>query len=199
MFGHGSARSPHGNDPAQHPPICRLHLDDANLVGNIKRIVVGRQAHVRLLQAVGPDQRVDLRGLDLVHAADSLRDLPLVRARVNNEDEGVVVLDLLHGRLSGERVLQDGVLVELVDPGDGAARVLGVAEQTQGLRPVELGLEADLDGLLQVRALGERLGRLLRSLLSLTLPRRGRECGQRTPAGAWKNRSRHGAVRSRPP
>lgn len=43
-----------------------------------------------------PDQRIDLGGLDLIHAADSFGDLPLVRARVDDEDEGVVVLNLLH-------------------------------------------------------------------------------------------------------
>ena len=30
------------------------YLDDANLVGDVERIVVGGQAHVRLLAAVGP-------------------------------------------------------------------------------------------------------------------------------------------------
>merc|ERR1719473_2009980 len=43
-------------------------LDDANLVGNIERVVVGCQADVSLLETVGPDERVDLGGLDLVHA-----------------------------------------------------------------------------------------------------------------------------------
>ena len=38
-----------------------------------------------------PDEGVDLGGLNLVHAAHGLRDLPLVRARVDDEDEGVVV------------------------------------------------------------------------------------------------------------
>ena len=32
------------------------YLDDANLVGHVERIVVGGQAHVRLLAAVGPGE-----------------------------------------------------------------------------------------------------------------------------------------------
>ena len=53
-----AARSPpHERRTAQTPKIVIVPhyiLDDANLVGDVKRIVVCRQAHVRLLQAVGP-------------------------------------------------------------------------------------------------------------------------------------------------
>ena len=44
-----------------------------------------------------PDEGVDLGGLNLVHAAHGLRDLSLVRARVDDEDEGVVVCARLGG------------------------------------------------------------------------------------------------------
>lgn len=59
-----------------------------------------------------PDQGVDLGGLDTVELADSLGDLGLVGAEVDDEDDGVVLLDLLHGSLSREGVLDDGVLEE---------------------------------------------------------------------------------------
>ena len=47
-----------------------------------------------------PDEGVDLGGLNLVHAAHGLRDLSLVRARVDDEDEGVVVCARLGGAVS---------------------------------------------------------------------------------------------------
>ena len=38
---------------------------------------------------------------------------------VANEDQSVVVLDLLHGRLGGERVLDDVVSIHAVPPRGG--------------------------------------------------------------------------------
>lgn len=46
-----------------------------------------------------PDECVDLGALNVVHAVDCCLDLALVGACVDDEDEGVVVLNLLHGRL----------------------------------------------------------------------------------------------------
>jgi hypothetical protein len=107
-----------------------------------------------------PNQRVDLCGLDLIHAAHRVGDLTLVRARVDDEDKGVVVLDLLHRGLGGEGVLEDGVLVERVGARHRFARVLRRTQQPQCLRPVELGLVPLVDRLLASSA-GKRLGRLL--------------------------------------
>ena len=147
-----------------------------------------------------PDERVDLSGLDLVHATHSLFDVALVGAAVNDEDQGVVVLDLLHGRLSSERVLEDGVLVELVDTGDGAARVLGVAQQTERLGAVELGLVPLLDvgmssGALRQR-LGGLLGRLLDALSSLGSPGISGMVGQWCECRPWRPRDAAAAGRA---
>ena len=128
-----------------------------------------------LQHARAPDQRVDLRGLDLVHFAHRIGDLALVRAHVHNEDQRVVVLDLLHRRLSRERVLEDRELIERVDLRHGLARVLRVAQQAQCLRPVEGGrvplLDALLDGLAR-EGLGRRLCLSSRSSLSSRLSSR---------------------------
>mmetsp|Transcript_8131 Transcript_8131/g.24430 ORF Transcript_8131/g.24430 Transcript_8131/m.24430 type:complete len:229 (+) Transcript_8131:349-1035(+) len=136
-------------------------LDDADLVGHVKSVIICSQAHVRLFQPVGPDQRVDLGGLDLIHAAHSLSDLLLVGTSINNEDESVVVLDLLHSRFGGKGVLKNLVLIELVDARNRPARVLRLPEQTERLRAVECGTLADLASTLAVGAGGERLGSLL--------------------------------------
>ena len=114
-----------------------------------------------------PNQRVDLCGLDLVHAAHGVSDLPLVRAQVNNEDEGVVVLNLLHSGLSRQGVLEDGVRVKRVHLRHGLARILGVAQQPQSLRAVELGLVPLGDSLLVVSARELLCGAL--GLFSLSL------------------------------
>ena len=112
-----------------------------------------------------PNQRVDLSGLDLVHATHRIGDLPLVRARVHNENQCVVVLYLLHGRLSREWVLEDCILIKRVGLGDRLARVLGLTLQLQRLWAVELGRVPLGYGALP-RADSKRLGRLF-GLVSL--------------------------------
>lgn len=69
--------------------------------------MVGREAAVSLLVAVRTDERVHLGAVNVVHALDSLLDLSLVRARVDDEDERVVVLRLRQRGFVRERVLQD--------------------------------------------------------------------------------------------
>ena len=91
-----------------------------------------------------PDESVDLSGLDVVHAVDGILDLPLVAAHVNDENKGVVVLDLLHGALGGERVLKHAELIHLVDGRHRLARVLGLAGEAERLRAVEGDAGADL-------------------------------------------------------
>jgi hypothetical protein len=88
-------------------------LDDADFVGNIKGVVVWLQSHVSLLLTIRPDERVDLGHLDAVELADGHLDLRLVGALVNDEDERVVVLDLLHRGFRRQRELDD---LELVQP-----------------------------------------------------------------------------------
>lgn len=42
------------------------YLDDANLISHVERIVIRRQTHVRLLQAIWPYERVNFRNIDVV-------------------------------------------------------------------------------------------------------------------------------------
>lgn len=60
-----------------------------------------------------PDEGVDVLRLDVVEGLDGVLDLALVRLDVHDEDEGVVVLDLLHRALCREGELDDAVLVHL--------------------------------------------------------------------------------------
>jgi len=70
----------------------------------------------------------------------------LVGAQVCEEDQGVVVLDLLHGRLGGQRVLDDVVGVHAVPGGHRLPGVLGTPGQLQGGGPTEVHVGADLAG-----------------------------------------------------
>jgi len=124
-----------------------LHrLYDADLVGNVQGIVVARQAHIGLLLAIGADEHVDLGHLDVVELAHCGTHVVLVGAQVCEEDQGVVVLDLLHGRLGGQRVLDDVVGVHAVPGGHRLPGVLGTPGQLQGGGPTEVHVGADLAG-----------------------------------------------------
>ena len=68
----------------------------------------------------------------------------LVCLDVTDEDKGVVVLNLLHGRLSGQGVLNDVVSIHAVPAGSRLARVLGGSGRPEGLWPVELDTSPDL-------------------------------------------------------
>lgn len=85
-----------------------------------------------------------LRDVDIIQLLDSRLDLMLVCLDVTDEDEGVVILDLLHGRLGGERVLDDVVGVHLVPARCGLPGVLGSTGRAEGLGAVELDAGADL-------------------------------------------------------
>lgn len=65
--------------------------------------MVRGEADVGLLLAVGPDEGVDLDGVDLVDLLDGVLDLPLVGLDVNDEDEGVVLLNLLNSGAKPQR------------------------------------------------------------------------------------------------
>lgn len=94
-----------------------------------------------------PDEGVDLDGVNIVEGLKGLLDLGLVGLDVDDEDEGVVLLHLLHGALSVERVHDDLVLIEARQVRDRLAGVLGRARQLQGLGTVEGVAQADLAGL----------------------------------------------------
>lgn len=53
----------------------------------------------------------------------------LVGLNVADEHQSVVVLNLLHGGLSGQRVLDDGVSIHLIPLGSGFPGVLGVPDK----------------------------------------------------------------------
>lgn len=129
------------------------------LVGDLKSVVVGSEADVGLLLAVGPDEGVDLGSLNVVELLNRVLDVALVGTEVNNENKGVVVLNLLHGRLGADGELDSAELVHAGKVRDRLAGVLGGASKTKGLGAVEGGRGADL--LRRVR-----LGALEGSLLS---------------------------------
>ena len=102
------------------------------------------ETHVSLLQAVGSDQRVDLGGLDVIYLADGLLNLSLVGGDVDNEHQSVVLLNLLHGGLGGQGVLDHvellGALHRLLH---GAGELGGTGElQGLGLEEVNLGVNS---------------------------------------------------------
>jgi hypothetical protein len=65
--------------------------------------------------------------------------LSLVGLDINNENQGVVLLNLLHGALSVERVLDDLVLIETRLVRDGLAWVFWLAGELESLGAVEGG------------------------------------------------------------
>lgn len=125
-------------------PNKSSRLDEADLVGNLKSVEVGSQSNVSLLPTVRSDKGVDLGSLDVVELLNSILDVPLVGLDVNDEDQSVVLLNLLHSRLSVERVLDSS---ELVHPGEVVDRlsgVLGSTGETEGAGSVEGDGSSDL-------------------------------------------------------
>lgn len=125
----------------------------------------GRQSYIS--GGIGenqPDQGVDLDTVNVVELLDRVLDLPLVCLDVDNEDKGVVLLNLLHGGLGVQGVDNDLVLVEPGNVGNALAGVLWVAGQREGLWAVEGSRETDLAGNLGVSTLEGgllRIGSLL--------------------------------------
>lgn len=97
-----------------------------------------------------PDEGVDLDGVNVVELLEGKLDLGLVGLDIDDEDQGVLLLNLLQGTLGVERVDDDLVLVEAGSMGDRLARVLGRARELEGLGEVEGGRGADLGLLLGV-------------------------------------------------
>jgi hypothetical protein len=97
-----------------------------------------------------PDESVDLDGVDIVQLLEGQLDLSLVRLDVHNENQGVVLLNLLHGTLSVERVKDNLVGVETGLMRDRLAGVLGRPRELKGLGTVEGGGSADLARLMRL-------------------------------------------------
>lgn len=107
-----------------------------------------------------PDEGVDLGSTHVVHALHGSLDLALVGTHINDEDDGAVVLDLLHGPLGGEGEPEDLVLVQAAISGTSRlAKVLGVTLELEGPGPVEDNALARLAGRLGLDALLDGLGR----------------------------------------
>lgn len=85
--------------------------------------------------------------LDIVQVLDGSLDLSLVGSHVDNEDKGVVVLNLLHGRLSGKRELDDVERLVALNALAGTSQNLGLASKLQGLGLVEVHLGVHAGGL----------------------------------------------------
>lgn len=119
-------------------------LDDADLVGDVKSVVIASQTHISLLLAVGSDETVHLRHFDVVELANGGANVILVGAEMNLEHQSVVVLDLLHGGLSRQRILDDVECIHAVAGWNGLSRILGIARQSECSRAAEANCGADL-------------------------------------------------------
>lgn len=91
-----------------------------------------------------PDQGVDLNSVDIVELLEGTLNLGLVGLDVDDEDESIVLLHLLHGALRVERVDDDLVLIEARQVRDRLAGELGIAGKRQSLGLMESGAQADL-------------------------------------------------------
>ncbi len=130
--------SPKGKVGGERP------LDEADAVGNVKSVLVRSKTNESLLLAIGADQGVDLGSRNVVKLLESTLDLALVSGTVNDEDESVVLLDLLHGRLGVERVEDGAESIHARSVGDSLAGVLGRLGKVEGLGATESGVGADL-------------------------------------------------------
>ncbi len=77
--------------------------------------------------------------------------MSLVCLDVDNENQSVVLLNLLHGAFSVERVDDDLVLIEARLMGNGLSWVFGRTGELEGLGSVEGGRKTDLANLVRVR------------------------------------------------
>lgn len=79
--------------------------------------------------------------------------MSLVCLDVDNEDKGVVLLDLLHGALGVQWVDDNLVLIETGLGNDGSTWVLWCTGELEGLGSAEGGRETDLADLVGVNTL----------------------------------------------
>ena len=98
-----------------------------------------------------PDKGVDLDSVYIVELLQCLLDLSLVGLDVDDKDQGVVLLNLLHGTLSVERVDDNLVLIEARLMRNGLSWVFGRPGELEGLGTVESCRKTDLADLVGVR------------------------------------------------
>ncbi len=123
------------------------HLQEAELVGNVESIVVVGELDVSLLQAVRSDQSVDSVDLDVVELLSRSLYLLLVGGQRDDEHKGVTVLNILHGSLSGQRILDNIESLGSLDLGVGLDSYLGVSSKLKSVRLVEVNLGVNSGGL----------------------------------------------------
>lgn len=92
-----------------------LHLYHSNLVCNIKGIIIWLKTNKCLFQTIWSDQSIHLFRLNVIQAGHSVLDLLFVGTSVNNKYKCVVILNLLHSRLCGERVLDNSKGIQLLE------------------------------------------------------------------------------------
>ena len=84
-----------------------------------------------------PDQCVDLDSVKVIQLLQSILDLSLVCLHVDNENEGVLLFNLLHGTLGIEWVNDDLVGVEAVFMGNRFAWVFRRSRELESFWSVE--------------------------------------------------------------
>jgi hypothetical protein len=85
-----------------------------------------------------------LSGFDIIESLDGILDLVLVGLNINEEGQGVVFLNLLHGSLSVERLTNDTVLIHTGSMSNGLTSILGGTVQNQSLGDVEVSGSTNL-------------------------------------------------------
>ena len=113
--------------------------------------------HITITHHLIPDQSVDLGNVYIIELLHCLLDLWLVSPEVHYEHQRVVILDLLHGRLCGQWMLDDGIVVQPGPARDALARILGPPWALESLGSVEMDGGAHLSLHLGVRPLQNRL------------------------------------------
>lgn len=119
-------------------------LNETDAVRHVQGILVRRQTDERFLLAIRTDERVHLRSLNVVNLLEGLLNLALVRLAVNNKDERVHFLNLLHRALRVKREEERLKSVSALRMRGALARVFRVARKTQRLGAVERRRRAHL-------------------------------------------------------
>jgi hypothetical protein len=119
-------------------------LYDANLVGDVKCIVIASQTNISLFLAIRSDEAVNFSNLDVVEFANSSANMVLVCTEMNLEYQSVVVLNLLHGGFSCQWILDDVEGIHAVAGWNSLARIFWIAWQSQGSWSTEANCCTDL-------------------------------------------------------
>lgn len=104
--------------------------------------------NMQKLDKLLPNQCVNFLGLNVIHLLYCIFYLFLISTDVNNENQGIVVLNLLHCRLCSKRILENLVMIQFVSWRSTDARILRVPVLLQCSGPMEGNFGADLLSLL---------------------------------------------------